>query len=130
MTTRTQTGSQLETSVAEPPGRADAVGEALSEVVGSVRGAAAEAAARIPEAASATRAAFDDANTQVQAGSDEMLTVGSALSLGVAGGLLIGGANRLLVAAALLPAAMMLLTLLERSSRSAKPSPSRRLQGD
>jgi len=39
-------------------------------------------------------------------------------------GLLVGGANRLLIAAALVPTAMMGLTLLDRSSRSRK-SPTR-----
>ena len=50
----------------------------------------------------------------MRAGSDEMLSVGSVLSFGFAMGLLVGGASRLLVAVALIPAAMMGLTLLDR----------------
>ena len=40
----------------------------------------------------------------MRAGSDEMLAVGSALSFGLASGLLIAAANRIVVAAMLLPA--------------------------
>jgi hypothetical protein len=50
------------------------------------------------------------------------------LSFGLAGGLLIGGAPRLVVAGALLPAVMMVLTLLDRSSRTRKTT-GRSLQG-
>jgi hypothetical protein len=45
-----------------------------------------------------------------------MLIVGGALSFGFAMGLLFGGANRLLVAGAMLPAATMGLTVLERAN--------------
>ncbi len=83
----------------------------------SVRGAASEVATRLPEVATTTRSLIEDANREMQAGSDELLVVGSALTFGVAGGLLIGGGHRLLVAATLIPAAMMVLTVLDRSSR-------------
>jgi hypothetical protein len=46
-----------------------------------------------------------------------MLTTGATLSLGVAIGLLIGGASRLLVVLALIPGVAMGLTLLDRSGR-------------
>ena len=45
-----------------------------------------------------------------------MLRLGTSLSFGFAVGLLIGGASRLLVAIALVPVAMMGLTLLERET--------------
>ena len=64
----------------------------------------------------------------MRAGSDEMLSVGSVLSFGFAMGLLIGGASRLLVAVALVPAAAMGLTLMDRVSRSRR-STGRTLQG-
>jgi hypothetical protein len=57
-----------------------------------------------------------------------MLTVGSALSFGLAGGLLLGGASRFLVAVALVPAAMMALAMLDRSNRS-RASVDRAVQG-
>ena len=78
--------------------------------------------------AATTRSAIEDANRQMRAGSDEMLSVGSVLSFGFAMGLLIGGASRLLVAVALIPAAAMGLTLMDRVSRSRR-SASRTMQG-
>ena len=78
--------------------------------------------------AATTRSAIGDADRQMRAGSDEMLAIGSALSFGLASGLLIAGANRFIVAGALLPAAMMVLTLFDRSGR-ARATSSRRLQG-
>jgi hypothetical protein len=93
------------------------IGGTVADAAGTVRGAAGDAVARFPDAVATTRSAIEDANRQMRAGSDEMLTVGSVLSFGFAMGLLIGGASRLLVAGALIPAAMMSLTLLDRSSR-------------
>lgn len=89
---------------------------AVSDAAGAVKGAAVDAASKLPDAATATRIAFEDANRRIQAGTDEMLTIGTAVSFGFAAGLLIGGANRTLVAVALVPVAMMGLTLLDRSS--------------
>jgi hypothetical protein len=93
------------------------IGSTVADAAGTVRGAAGDAVAKFPEAVATTRSAIEDANRQMRAGSDEMLTVGSVLSFGFAMGLLIGGASRLLVAGALIPAAMMSLTLLDRSSQ-------------
>jgi hypothetical protein len=71
-------------------------------------------AARLPEAAATTRGAVEEAARRMEAGSDEMLAVGASLSLGLAIGMLIGGANRILVALALIPATAMGFTLLDR----------------
>ena len=108
--------------------RTAAVGDAVADAAETVRGAANEAVARLPEVAATTRSAIEDANRQMRAGSDEMLSVGSVLSFGFAMGLLIGGASRLLVAVALIPAAAMGLTLMDRVSRSRR-SASRTMQG-
>ncbi len=108
--------------------RTAAVGDAVADAAGTVRGAAGDAVARLPEVAATTRSAIEDANRQMRAGSDEMLSVGSVLSFGFAMGLLIGGASRLLVAVALIPAAAMGLTLMDRVSRSRR-SASRTMQG-
>ena len=70
--------------------------------------------ARIPDVANNTRDALTEANRMVQGGSDQTLKLVGATVIGVAVGLLIGGANRLLVIAALLPAAVIGATLLER----------------
>jgi hypothetical protein len=119
MTSRTFEGtpSAAETKAA-PNARDDGgFGGSMADAAGTVRGAAEEAVARLPDVAATTRLAIEDANRQMRAGSDEMLTIGSVLSFGFALGLLVGGASRLLVAAALIPTAMMGLTLLDRSSR-------------
>ena len=58
-----------------------------------------------------------------QGGSDEMLSAGTTLTFGLAIGLLIGGANRLLVAAALVPVAAMGLTLLGRANGRSRKEP-------
>jgi hypothetical protein len=107
------------TELDEPAGttnRLEATASAVSDVAGTVKDAAADAASRLPDVALTTRAALEDANRRIQAGTDEMLTVGAALSFGFAIGLLVGGANRMVVAAAFVPVATMGLTLLDRSS--------------
>jgi hypothetical protein len=103
-------------------GRTTDLGGTVSDAAGTVRDAAADAAAKLPDVASSTRAALVDANRQMRTGSDEMLAMGSALSFGLAGGLLLGNAPRIFVAGALIPAVMMVLTLLERSGRTGRPS--------
>jgi hypothetical protein len=92
--------------------------EVAGDMASGVRGAAETVAARLPDAAASTRAAVDEAARRIETGSDEMLTAGTTLSLGLAVGLLIGGASRLLVVLALIPAAAMGMTLLDRNSRN------------
>jgi hypothetical protein len=96
-------------------GAADGAGKAARDVAGTVATAASGAVARLPEAAQTTRGAVEEANRAIRAGSDEVLTAGTTLSVGLALGLLLGGANRLLVILALIPAAAMGFTLLDRS---------------
>lgn len=104
------------------------IGATVSDAATTVRGAAGDAVGKLPDVAATTRSAIEDANRQMRAGSDEMLTIGTALSFGFAVGLLVGGASRLLVAGALVPAAMMCLTLFDRDSR-ARSKTTRSLQG-
>jgi hypothetical protein len=104
--------------------RNGSLGTTVSDAAGTVRVAAGDAVSRLPEVAATTRLAIEDANRQMRAGSDEMLTIGSVMSFGFAMGLLLGGASRLLVAVALIPSAMMGLTLLDRSSRARSGAPS------
>lgn len=92
--------------------------EVVGDVASGVRGAAENVAARLPEAAATTRAAVDEAARRIETGSDEMLTAGAILSVGLALGLFIGGANRILVTLALIPAAAMGMTLVDRNSRN------------
>lgn len=97
--------------------RVAVMGEAVSMAAGNAAAAAGDAASQLPVMAGNARAALVDANRQIRGGSDEILIVGGALSFGFAMGLLFGGANRLLVAAAMLPAASMGLTILERANQ-------------
>ena len=94
------------------------IGSTVADAAGTIRSAAADAAERLPEVASATRSALVEVDRQVEAGSDELLTVGTALSFGMAAGLLLAGANRILVLSAFIPAAVLGLRLLDRSSRA------------
>lgn len=99
--------------------------EVAGDVASNVLGAAETVASRLPEAAATTRAAVDEAARRIETGSDEMLTAGATLSLGMAIGLLIGGANRILVVLALIPAAAMGMTLLDRNGRGVRPATKR-----
>ena len=137
MTTKTDldtktTGTPGSSSQSDAETRPMAVGGAVADAAETVREAAATArdaaATRLPEVAASTRAAIEDANRQMQSGSDEMLAMGTALTFGMAIGMLFGGAPRLFVAGALVPAAAMVITLFTRAgwNRPAKP---RSMQG-
>ena len=89
------------------------------DMAGRTAEVASEVASRLPAAAASTREALTTAQLRMESSSDEMLTNGTMLSLGVALGLLLGGSNRLLVALALIPAAAMGATLIDRRTRSA-----------
>jgi hypothetical protein len=111
------TAKRPETSGNGAQARTGGPREVAGDVATGVRGAAETVASRLPDAAATTRAAVDEAARRIETGSDEMLTTGATPSIGVAVGLLIGGASRLLVVLALIPAAAMGLTLLDRTSR-------------
>ena len=83
-------------------------------IASDVADRAVAAAQRLPEAANATGAQLERANQMIRSESDEVLAVGTSLSLGLAMGLLLGGANRLLVILALIPATAMGFTLFDR----------------
>jgi hypothetical protein len=91
-------------------------------IASDVADRAASAAARLPEAANVTGVQIGRANAIIQRESDEVLAVGTSLSLGLAMGLLLGGASRILVILALIPATAMGFTLFDRHSgtRSSK----------
>jgi hypothetical protein len=83
-------------------------------IAGDVADRAVAAAQRLPEAANVTGAQLERAGQIIRSESDEVLAVGTSLSLGLAMGLLLGGANRLLVILALIPATAMGFTLFDR----------------
>jgi hypothetical protein len=94
-------------------------------MMSGMRGAAGNLAERLPDAATAARATVDEATRRMEAGSDQALIVGAAMSFGFAAGLFVGGAPRLIVTAALVPAVAMGMTLLDRSGRVTRAAGSR-----
>jgi hypothetical protein len=102
----------------EEKGKGFDPGAMARDVAGRTAGMAGEVRNRLPGAAASTRDAVSSAQQQMGAMSDEMLTGGALLSLGIALGLLLANANRLFVAVALIPAAAMGTTLIDRRTRS------------
>jgi len=92
-------------------------------IAGGVADRAAAAAARLPEAANVTGASLERAGQAIRGESDEVLAVGTSLSLGLAMGLLLGGANRILVILALIPATAMGFTLYDRHGGTGSRAP-------
>jgi hypothetical protein len=90
-----------------------------SGAVGTMRTTAEEAASRLPDVAAKGKSALDDANRRIEQSTDEMVRLGTVLSFGFAAGLLVGGAPRILVGAAMVPAAMLGLAVLDRTANRA-----------
>ena len=90
----------------------------VSAAVAEVRGALENVSRSVPDMARASRSAVDDMFKAIESGSDERVSAGVTLSLGLAIGMLLGGAPRLLILAALAPVAAMGLVLQDRRKRS------------
>jgi hypothetical protein len=103
----------------------EGIAQTARNVADNVGTAAGEVGARIPDVAQSTRDALTEANRLVQGGSDETLKLVGAAGIGLATGLLLGGANRILVILALLPAALIGATLVERMDRGGTASTTR-----
>ena len=91
------------------------------EIRGAIRtagagvGDAVEAAREaVPELARTSQELADGVMRRIQSGTDQQVTVGVAMSLGLAIGMLLGGAPRLLIALALAPVAAMGFVLMDR----------------
>ncbi|HEY7522232.1 MAG TPA: hypothetical protein VH720_01065 [Candidatus Limnocylindrales bacterium] len=110
-TTRTN-GERARTKADEAAGGPVAVARDLAD---GMAGAAGTVVGALPDAAASTRAAIDDAARRLDGGSEEMLAVGATYALGLATGLLVGGAPRILVLASLLPVGAIGMTLVNRS---------------
>jgi hypothetical protein len=80
----------------------------------------------MPGIARASRGLMADAAHAIERGSDDRLAASATLSLGLAIGMLIGGAPRLLIVLALAPAAAIGLQIVDRQRgiRSSRPSTS------
>jgi hypothetical protein len=114
-TTRETTRSQT-TNGGDMSGGREAVQTAVHEVRGALEGVGRS----MPDMARASRAAVDDMFRAIETGSDERVSAGVTLSLGLAIGMLLGGAPRLLIALALAPVAAMGLVLADRRARAAR----------
>jgi hypothetical protein len=129
MTSTTSTGTNAaKQDDMDATSRRAAIGDAVVDVAGKVGSAAGDAAARIPDVAAQSRVALEGADRGIRAASDDTLATWSALSFGLASGLLVGGANRLIVALAMVPAAVLTLAFLDRTGRKNAPG-TRRMQG-
>ena len=117
-TTTNGSNSSSTTTVAD---EANDIATTAKGIASDVADKAVSAAQRLPEAASATGIHLEKANQMIRSESDEVLAVGTSLSLGMAIGLLLGGANRLLVILALVPATAMGLTLFDRHNGTRPP---------
>ncbi len=92
-TTTNGSTSSSTTTVAD---EANDIATTAKGIASDVADKAVSRAQRLPEAASATGIHLEKANQMIRSESDEVLAVGTSLSLGMAIGLLLGGANRLL----------------------------------
>jgi hypothetical protein len=104
-TRRTSNGSE---------GGSDAVQTAVREV----RGALENVGRSVPDVARASRGAVDDLFKAIETGSDERVSAGVALSLGMALGMLFGGAPRILILFALAPVVAAGLVSADRRQRT------------
>jgi hypothetical protein len=98
--------------------------DTLQAVMHEVRGALDGVRRSVPDVARASRAAAADMVAAMETGSDGRTQAGVTLSLGLALGMLLGGAPRLLVMLALGPVAAMALVLGDRRARQARSSAS------
>jgi ABC-type uncharacterized transport system ATPase subunit len=113
-TTSTTTSTRRSTNGSDTTNR-DSVQTAVAEV----RGALENVGRQVPDVARASRRSIDEMFRAIETGSDERVSAGVTLSLGLAIGMLLGGAPRLLILAALAPVAAMGLVLQDRRKRSA-----------
>jgi hypothetical protein len=100
----------------DPSGNLVGVQTAVREIGGALQGVGRS----VPGVARASRSAVDDLFHAIEAGSDERVSAGVTLSLGLAIGMLIGGAPRLLIMAALAPVAVMGLVLADRRAKGSR----------
>jgi len=109
-TRSTTTGSRGANGGDPGGGNAEAVQAAAREVRSAIQGVGRS----MPQVARVSRSAVDDLLRAIETGSDQQVTAGVSLSLGLAIGMLLGGAPRLLIALALAPVAIVGIALAER----------------
>ncbi len=113
MTTQSTTEAATKRNVQNGE-NSDSVQTAMREV----RGAIEDVSRQVPDIARASRGAVDDLFRAIETGSDERVTAGVSLSLGLALGMLLGSAPRLLVIIALAPVVAAGLVMADRRAKS------------
>lgn len=112
MTTTETTTTRRSTS--ENDSTADDARTTVAVAADQVRGALQGMSHQVPQVARASRSAIDDLYRMIDTSSDERVTAGVTLSLGLAIGMLLGGANRLLIALSLIPVAITGFVMADR----------------
>ena len=92
--------------------------DTVQTAVAEVRGALENVGRQFPEFARASRAAANDMFRSIETGSEERVSAGVTLSLGLAIGMLLGGAPRLLILVALAPVVAMGLVMQDRRRKA------------
>src|SRR3954471_22248024 len=110
MATTSSTSTDAPTESGATPG----FGSSLPVSPTDIRDAVDSVARSVPEVARTSRTVMEDWMQQIERSSDERVAAGVTLSLGLAVGMLIGGAPRILTALALIPVAAIGLVLLDR----------------
>ena len=111
MTSESTTTTRTTKSTAETEADArNTVAVAADQVRGALQGVSNQ----VPQVARASRGAIDDLYRMIDTSSDERVTAGVTLSLGLAIGMLLGGANRLLIALSLIPVAITGFVMADR----------------
>ena len=118
----TSTPSNRSETAAKTRSDATAVGsdarDMMAMAASEVRDAIDTMGRTMPDVARASRGLMDDAMRAIERGSDERVSAGVTLSLGLAIGMLIGGAPRLLTILALVPVAAMGIVLVDRRPKT------------
>ena len=114
------TSSRETTTTRSRPSNGNDKADAVQSAVQDVRGALEGVGRSMPDVARASRSAVDDLFKAIETGSDERVTAGVSLSLGLALGMLLGGAPRLLIIIALAPVVAAGLVLSDRRTRTGR----------
>jgi len=109
-TTRSTTARSHGANGSDSGGNVEAVQAAAREVRSALQGVGRS----MPDVARVSRGAVDNLMRAIETGSDQQVTAGISLSLGMAIGMLLGGAPRVLIALALAPVAIAGIALAER----------------
>jgi hypothetical protein len=124
MTSETTTTRTASTRTGGAGSGADSTArETVQAAVHEVRGAIENVSRQVPEVARASRGAAEELFRAIETGSDTRVSAGVTLSLGLAIGMLLGGAPRLLILLALAPVAAMGLLFGERRAKAGRTTP-------